>query len=154
MSTFYLDTSAAVKLYVSEAGSDWLRHLRITDQSHIVVSSHLLRVELRSAFARRLREESVTLEAYARMSDWFAEHRHMLYRFVPADEVIIRSACELIEHYPLRGYDAVHLATALIVNRWLIEAGEEGLTFLSADVRLNDVAAAEGLVVDNPKDHP
>ena len=27
MSTYYLDTSAAVKLYVNESGSDWLRRL-------------------------------------------------------------------------------------------------------------------------------
>jgi len=63
-------------------------------------------------------------------------------------------ACALLERHPLRAYDALHLATALSVNRWLVEAGEKGLTFLSADACLNDAAAAEGLAVDNPNDHP
>jgi predicted nucleic acid-binding protein len=54
MSTYYLDTSAAVKLYVSEIGSDWLRHLFATRRLPAVVASHLLRVEMWSAFARRL----------------------------------------------------------------------------------------------------
>jgi predicted nucleic acid-binding protein len=88
------------------------------------------------------------------MSDWFAEHRHTLYRFVPLDEAIIQRTCALIDRHPLRGYDAVHLVTALSVNRWLVEAGEQALMFLSADDRLNDAAAAEGLAVDNPNDHP
>ncbi|MBU0702365.1 MAG: hypothetical protein KKC18_00665 [Chloroflexi bacterium] len=51
-------------------------------------------------------------------------------------------------------YDAVHLATALSINQRLVEAGEPALTFLSADVRLNDAATAEGLAVDNPNEHP
>jgi len=154
MSTYYLDTSAAVKLYVSEVGSDWLLRLLASEQWPVIVSSHLLRVELWSAFTRRLREGSVTTDEYIRIGDWFAEHRHTLYRFVPLDEAIIQRACTLIERRPLRGYDAVHLATAMGVHRWLVEAGEAGLIFLSADARLNDAAAAEGLAVDNPNGHP
>jgi len=53
----------------------------------------------------------------------------------------------------LRAYDAVHLATALNIDRRLARAGEPALTFLSADNRLNDAAAAEGSMVDNPNDH-
>jgi len=88
------------------------------------------------------------------MSGWLAEHRHDLYRFVPLDEAIIQRACELIDRHPLRGYDAVHLATVSSINQRLVEAGEPALTFLSADVRLNDAATAEGLAVDNPNEHP
>jgi hypothetical protein len=154
VSTYYLDTSAAVKLYVSETGSDWLRHLLASDQSLIVLSSLLLSAEIRSAFARRLREGSVTLDEHARMRDLFAEHRYGLYRFVSVSEAIIESACDLIDNHPLRTYDAVHLATALAINHWLEETGEAGLVFLSADARLNDAGAAVGLAVDNPNDHP
>jgi uncharacterized protein len=59
-----------------------------------------------------------------------------------------------LERHSLRAYDAVHLATALSVHRWLVEKGEMGLTFLSADDRLNYAAAAAGLAVDNPNEHP
>jgi predicted nucleic acid-binding protein len=153
MSTYYLDTSAAVKLYVAEVGSGWLRLLLPANRTSVIVSSHLLRVEMWSAFTRRLREGSVTSEEHARMHDLFAQHRHALYRFAPLDETVIQSACRLIECHFLRGYDAVHLATAMVINQRLTEAGVAELSFLSADKNLNDAATAEGLTVDNPNDH-
>jgi hypothetical protein len=89
VSTYYLDTSAAVKLYVPETGSQWLRDLLAADQSLVVLSSHLLRIELRSALARRLREGTVTPAEYRRMLETFAEDCATLYRFVPLTEAMI-----------------------------------------------------------------
>ena len=83
MTTYYLDTSAAVKLYVSEVGSGWLQRLFVGPQPPAAVTSHLLRVEMWSAFARRLREKSVGLDDYTQMCDLFAEDRQNLYRFTP-----------------------------------------------------------------------
>jgi uncharacterized protein len=153
MVSYYLDTSAAVKLYVAEIGSVWLRQLLLTPTS-TVITSHLLRVEMWSAIERRLREGSVTLPDYTRMHDWFTEHRHSLYSFVPVSEPNIRQACELLVRHPLRSYDALHLTTALFINQQLVQAGAAPLTFLSADNRLNGAAHAEGLSVDNPNNHP
>jgi predicted nucleic acid-binding protein len=153
MVSYYLDTSAAVKLYLAEVGSAWLRQVLLTSVSTII-TSHLLRVEIGSAFERRLREGSVTLPDYSRMHDWFAEHRHSFYSFVPVSEPIIQQACQLIVHHPLRSYDALHLATALLINQQLTQAGAPPLIFLSADNRLNGVAHIEGLSVDNPNNHP
>jgi len=112
MSTYYLDTSAAVKLYVNESGSDWLRWL-LSAPSQIVLSSYLLRVEIWSAFTRRLSEGALTSAEYSRLCDWFTEQCATFYRFAPVSETIIRDACTLVERHRLRGYDAVHLATAL-----------------------------------------
>ena len=60
----------------------------------------------------------------------------------------------MLERHPLRAYDAIHLATALMVNRRLLAAGVLGLVFLCADDRLLQAAVAEGLAVDNPNEHP
>lgn len=60
MSHYYLDSSAAVKLYVAQAGADWLHGLLLNEPSVAVLSSHLLRVELWSAFARRHREGNLS----------------------------------------------------------------------------------------------
>ncbi len=95
----------------------------------------------------------MTPDEHTRIHDLFAQHRHALYRFAPLDETVIQSACGLIERHPLRGYDAVHLATAMVINQRLADAGEGELLFLSADNHLNDAATAEGLTVDNPNDH-
>ncbi len=64
MSTYYVDTSAAVKLYVQEMGSDWLRNQVSIATVPSALSSQLLWVEMWSAFARRLREGTVTAIEY------------------------------------------------------------------------------------------
>ena len=79
---------------------------------------------------------------------------HTLYRLATINTMIIQLACDLIERHPLRGSDAIHLATALSAHRQLVAHGRLGLVFLCADERLALAAAAEGLAVDNPGQHP
>ena len=59
-----------------------------------------------------------------------------------------------MESHRLRGYDAVHLATALTANRLLTEGGEQSLIFLSADEHLIIAARLEGLEAENPNSQP
>ena len=67
---------------------------------------------------------------------------------------MLERARDLIEHHPLRAYDAVQLASGLMANDALLGAGVPALTFLSADTRLLNAAAAEGLGTDNPNVYP
>ena len=76
------------------------------------------------------------------------------YEIAVAAGSVVDEAVRLLEAYPLRAYDAVHLATALVAKQRLIDGGLTPLIFLSADDRMNDAASAEGLAVDNPNDHP
>jgi hypothetical protein len=155
MITYYLDSSVAVKLYVAETGSDWVRDLLLTaPQDLAVISSHLLCIEVWSAFTRRLRAGTVTPEQHNRIHDWFTQHRYELYRFKAVDEEIIQKTRELFVAYALRAYDAIHLATALLANRQLLARRLPPVTFLCADDQLVVAAAAEGLTVDNPNNHP
>lgn len=154
MVTCYLDTSALLKQYVDEVGSDWLRRALFTSKHKVViVSTYLLVAEVISALNRRVREGAVTPRDYTRLSGCFRDDCLDIYHLIAFDDAIIDLACTLLERHPLRAYDAVHLATASSINQRLVEAGEPALTFLSADDRLNDAAAAEGLMVDNPNDH-
>jgi predicted nucleic acid-binding protein len=130
-----------------------LRDLLATNSVVVVLRSHLLRIELRSALARRVREGTVAQKEYRRMLELFAEDCAALYRFVPLIEAMIQQAGEPVDRYPLRGYDPTHLATALAVNQQLAEAGEASLIFLSADDRLLEAASAEGMPVENPHHH-
>jgi hypothetical protein len=54
----------------------------------------------------------------------------------------------------LRGYDAIHLASALTVFRKLKVAGLSSFQIIAADKDLLAAAAAEGLATDNPNNHP
>ncbi len=152
MVTYYLDTSAMLKQYVNEIGSDWQR--RTLSRDAVIVATQLLIVEVASALNRRVREGTVDHHDYARLSGRFRDDCRDVYQLVVLDDAIVNMAYALLERHPLRAYDAVHLATAIAVNRWLVDTGEVALTFLCADNRLLAAASAEGLAIDNPNDHP
>jgi predicted nucleic acid-binding protein len=60
---------------------------------------------------------------------------------------------ELAEKHGLRGYDAVQLASALVVHAELLVSGVSELLLICADTNLNEVAQVENLSVQNPNDH-
>ncbi len=153
MVTYYLDTSALLKWYLKEIGSDWLRRTLAPTHQIVIVTTQLLIVEVISALNRRVRESTVTKSDYARLTGRFRDDCRDIYQIVALSDTIINTAWTLLEHHPLRAYDAIHLATALTINQHLVKAGEAGLTFLSADTRLNNAGGVEGLAVDNPNDY-
>ena len=153
MTTYYLDTSALAKRYVDETGSHWLRTTLAQDPSPSLIIVHLALVEITSALTRRRRDGSLTSTEYRRIQDAFRADCLVEYRIVSAVDGIIDEANRLLELYPLRAYDAVHLAAAFVANRQLLAEGLSPLTFLSADERLNEAATAEGIAVDNPNHH-
>lgn len=59
---------------------------------------------------------------------------------------------QLIEKYPLRGYDSVQLATALNLQSVLSMFDGEEVYFLGSDKVLNNAAKNEGLAVINPSE--
>ena len=154
MSGYYLDTSALVKRYVDEVGSSWLRALTSPGQNALLFISRMTIVEVVSAFARRLRDGSLTREEFAAAKDAFRGDCLDVYQVMPPTLTIVNLACALLERHPLRAYDATHLATALGAQQFLSSQSHLSLTFLSADDRLNQAAVAEGMAVDNPNQHP
>lgn len=152
MMTYYLDTSALIKRYVDEVGSDWLRATLDTQPSVVIV--HLTIVEVTSALMRRRREGALTPTEYTRVQNAFRSDCLCEYEMVTAVGDIIDQANRLLERQPLRAYDAVHLATAVVANQQLLANDLAPLTFLSADDRLNKAASAEGLTIDNPNHYP
>lgn len=60
----------------------------------------------------------------------------------------------LAELHRLRGYDATQLAVALDLEMAMTADGLGPLTLISADVELNQAARAEGLLIDDPNQHP
>jgi predicted nucleic acid-binding protein len=149
----YFDTSALLKRYVTEAGTEWISGLLSSTDAPLVFTSHLTVVEATCAFARRVREGNLSpqaLDNLLRLFDYDVAYRYHILDLGPAT---IDAARELAFQQPLRAYDAVHLATAWLANRELVRADKPPLTFFSADVRLVDIARATGLLTDNPQDH-
>ena len=154
MTTYYLDTSALVKRYVDETGSPWLRVLLDAAPCPSVVLVHLVVVEMTSALMRRVREGVVSATVYAQAQNAFLSDCLGQYELVTAVDDVIDQANRLLEKHPLRAYDAIHLAAAMVSKQALLADDLPPLVFLSADDRLNRAAAAEGLAVDNPNSHP
>ncbi len=129
-----------MKLYVREAGTDETR-VRL-DGATLVATSPVAYPEARAALARRQREAAFTRRALARV---VAALDRDLGRFVVIElsARVAKRAGELAERRALRGFDAIHLASALEV---------EALTgatpsFCCFDDRLREAASAEGLSI-------
>lgn len=60
MSVLFLDSSALVKRYVSEAGSEWVKSLVVPSAGNVVMIARVTWVEVLSALARRRREADLT----------------------------------------------------------------------------------------------
>lgn len=153
MSRYYLDASALVKRYVNEPGADWLRAILASIPSPVLFTSRITIVEVSSAFARCAREGSLTADEFTVALDAFRGDCLNEYQIMPPTTLVIDEACALVERYPLRAHDAVHLASALVAQQFLAARDYPPLAFVSADDNLNDAATAEGLAVDNPNHH-
>jgi predicted nucleic acid-binding protein len=149
MATYYLDSSAVVKRYVAEVGSDWVRAICHDVQSTLFLSELDL-VEVSSAFARRCRGGDITDEDRRSYLDLFIHDCAHHYHLIPIERPTIERAVDLAQQHYLRGYDAVQLASALTVNDHLVAAGLPSLTFVSADDDLVAAARSQQLLTENP----
>ena len=136
----YLDTSAWVKLYVREPGSKELR--AYTTKAEAMAASVVAYPEARAAFAR-IKAQGISTEAkhQQRLAQLNLDWENLLrIELVPA---VVRTAGDLAEVYGLRGFDAIHLASAL----WLKEKTSMPLHFAVFDLRLRAAAERAGLTV-------
>lgn len=147
----YLDTSALIKLYAEEAGTEEVREA--VEEARLVATSEIGYVEARSALTRRERDGSLSKEehdeAVAHLEHDFREF-YLLRRV--SGEIIVQAG-ELVHWHALRAYDAVHLATALelreesreLHRRQQQPAEELQVWLLSYDSALRKAAGREDL---------
>jgi predicted nucleic acid-binding protein len=154
MADYYADTSALIKRSLPERGSAWVQALCDPAGGNTIITSVLAGVEAVSALARRCREGVLSAAQYDALRDDFLAHYEQEYQVVPLTEPLQTLARNLLERHPLRAYDALHLAAALLVSTQLVAAGLDAPIFLAADERLLAAARAEGLSVDTPHAHP
>lgn len=70
---------------------------------------------------------------------------------VPLLNPVIDSALELTKNHALRGADAIHLASAVLLSAYLAEQRND-LVFVGSDQELNKAAARVGLSVIDPRE--
>lgn len=158
MATYYFDSSGLVKYYISERGSQWVAGIIDAQtkerkwQCHIAIAQIGI-VEVAAAIAKRQRMGQISKHKQEMTFGLFSKHHRERYIVLRAGDNTIELATELTQRHPLRAYDAIQLATALLLNRSLIADELPSLTFVSADDALCEVARMEGLPAENPNEH-
>ncbi len=150
MGVYYLDTSALVKLYVREPGTDRMIQLATRSSGHTLAVLGLARVEFRAAVRRRERVGDLLLETAEKMIAEMDKHLQNLYLLQPVTEAVIEEAAALLDRHALRAYDALQLAGCLALRAGLTERP----SFVCADRELLAAAEQEGLWVLDPAAGP
>jgi len=108
----YLDTSALIKLYIEEEGSELVRE-KVSNAS-LVATSKVAYAEARAALARCMREGLLERNSYDEAVGYFNCDWPSFFIMEVTDMVIFKAG-ELVERYALRGFDAIHMASAVVL---------------------------------------
>jgi uncharacterized protein len=135
----FFDTSALVKRYVEEPGSDTVQML--CEEADELMVSIICLPEMLSTLNSLRRERKLSDERYAELkSEMQMDINDAMVCSI--SQAVLSCAVTCLEKYPLRAMDALHLGCALsnVTDK-----------FISADIRQLDAAIACGLKVVNPE---
>jgi predicted nucleic acid-binding protein len=150
----YLDSSALIKHYVRETGTGAVDDkLRVEEEAaRPILTSVLTFAEIHAALARRARDKSLStnesVKARAKFDfDWASG-------LSPVDlgPAILGIVCAIVDSFSLKGAEAVHLASALLIrSSTSIITSRDSFIFLTSDKQLARAAAQSGLDIFNPE---
>ena len=129
-----------MKRFVIERGSTALD--RLVRREDVVATATVAYAEAYAGLTRRRRDGSLSAAGYARACRHFERDWSGLLRVELSPHVLER-AREVIQRRGLRGFDGIHLASALVLQTEL----HETLSLVGADDRLLRAAEAEGMTV-------
>jgi uncharacterized protein len=132
----YFDTSALVKLYLAEDGSE--PAMALFAAAEVAIANALAFVEVRTALAAAVRAGRLEAAAHETAKADLQTLRETFAVIDPGG--VLDAAADAAERYGLRAYDAVHLATALAV-------AADDLVFVCWDGELSAAASRAGLAV-------
>lgn len=143
MPLFYVDTSALVKRYHVELGSEWIDRLFADPDAALVIADFAL-TELTSALDRKCQDGALSPDGLTQILAVAA--REVLEEFwvLEVGRGQIRRSQLLILQHHLRTLDALHLAM-------LVSIKELHPVLVSSDTRLVQAAEREGIQVMNPE---
>jgi uncharacterized protein len=147
LALYYLDTSALVKLYVREPGTEQvLRLARGTAANQLAVLA-LAQVEIRSALRRRERAGEIAGAVVIELLERFQRHLEAVFLRQVITEAMFDVACGLVDTHGLFALDAIQLAGYLALRT---SSGANTPIFVSADRKLLEAAEAESVPVLDP----
>jgi predicted nucleic acid-binding protein len=161
VAVYFFDTSALVKRYVDETGSTWVGQVTDPKSGNKIYITRITGVEVVSALMKKVRDTKSLLplgDAKKAIAEFRNDFENQ-YELLSVTDSLLQTAMGLPEKHKLRGYDAVQLTAALIISaqsaqQGIPATGVPPLVLVASDNELLDAAQAEGLAVDDPRDHP
>jgi predicted nucleic acid-binding protein len=132
----FFDSSAFVKRYIREAGTDTV--LKWCDSATEIGLSGIALPEIISAFCRLHRETSITETQYRQLKSLLLADIEDA-AVCDLSPVVLGQAVSSLEANALRGMDAIHIGSAVAL---------QADVFVSADIRQCEAATRAGLRVE------
>lgn len=146
MPAYFFDTSALVKRYAPEPGTDTVDQIVESADSHVVVTS-LAVVEATSAARRKFNQGTFSERDVDDLLATFYSEALSTFEIVPMDEAAMALCFDLILEHDLRTLDSIQLSSALI-----LADSYDDLVFVCSDRDLLDVADTCDLTTLDPVD--
>ncbi|MDP2935604.1 MAG: type II toxin-antitoxin system VapC family toxin [Dehalococcoidia bacterium] len=141
MTVYYVESSALLKMYKSEKGSEVVKELfdgRVSGE--LLVTSYLSVLEVNSVAARLLKGGAIKTRQYETMVGTFVQDLSTYGVVVlPVHNTLVQEAIELLPRCPLRTADALQFAAAMRASR---AVGEQPFRMVSADKEIGEACAS------------
>jgi predicted nucleic acid-binding protein len=156
MGLAFLDTSALMKLYITEIGSNWLK---IYVKNNQIAISELALYEGATVLRRRFLENSIThtqaLALYARLQNDSTGFDVLELGANKQLERVVNLVFNQPGSFRIRALDSIHLAAAQAMHEALNLSDPPVLfVFVSSDLHLLAAAQTLGFNIENPENHP
>lgn len=150
MNCYFLDSTAFVKLFVQEAGTDSIiRLMEATEDNRKLISAGTP-LEVYAALKRRERVGGIAAQdSEAARNILRVEAARMVQQ--PLNPAVLEAARQLLDRHELRSGEALQLGAA-VVAREMFHGME--IIFVSSDERLLEAARAEHFETLNPTHEP
>lgn len=145
---YYLDASAWVKRYYQENGTTWVQDLFAHNWA--IACSPLGFIEVVATLARKCKVREIEPPLFEEKAQELEEDwKRFIHVHLTVE--VVEIARELAKKLALRGADAVHLASALLLQRHSADE-DNRLIFVTSDHELKEAAQASNLVVIDPNE--
>ncbi len=139
----YWETSALAAVYLRDSCTK--QATALFESMRYPASSWLCYSETRAAFRACMDSKKITAAKYAGVVERF-ERDWGLFHKIPVKATLSSELRRIFNHHSLRGADAVHLASAILLNMRLAVARKR-IIFACDDAKLATAADTDGLVV-------
>ena len=151
MPIYYLDTSAIMKRYRTEIGSDVVAELfeGLTDSDELA-TSYLTLLEVNSTATRLLNGRVLTQQAYENILDQFIQDiPDYGFTLIPVQNELIDRTIGIAREYSLRSLDAIHFTSTLIASG--MSSARQDIYVVSSDREIIAACGSYGIPTLNPQ---